>query len=129
VNFENPAQPPDFEDPPMPKVLKFFKLLKASEEPLHEHTKVTILVFVTRLMAIKSKFAFSNNYYKELLNLISDVLPENHKIPKDMYQSKKLFSCLGMHYEKLMSVTINVCFSGRRQRMRRSVQYVVSLDS
>jgi hypothetical protein len=51
---------------------------------LHEHTKVTVLVFVTRLMAIKSKFAFSNNCYKELLNLISDVLPENHKMPKDM---------------------------------------------
>jgi hypothetical protein len=49
---------------------------------------VTVLVFVTRLMAIKSKFAFSNNYYKELLNLISDVLPENHKMP-------------GMDYEKI----------------------------
>jgi hypothetical protein len=52
-------------------------------------------------MAIKSKFAFSNNCYKELLNLISDVLPENHKMPKDMYQSKKLLSGLGMDYEKI----------------------------
>ena len=52
-------------------------------------------------MAIKSKFAFSNNCYKELLNLISDVLPMNHKMPKDMYQSKKLLSALGMEYEKI----------------------------
>jgi hypothetical protein len=52
-------------------------------------------------MAIKSKFAFSNNCYKELLNLISDVLPENHKMPKDMYQSKKFLSGLGMDYEKI----------------------------
>jgi hypothetical protein len=52
-------------------------------------------------MAIKSKFAFSNNCYKELLNLISDVLPENHKMPKDMYQSKKLLSGLGMDYKKI----------------------------
>jgi hypothetical protein len=59
-------------------------------------------------MAIKSKFAFSNNYYKELLNLINDVLPENHKIPKDMYQSKKLLSGLGMDYEK-----IDVCDNNR----------------
>jgi hypothetical protein len=72
----------------MLEVLKFFELLKASEEPLHEHTKMIVLVFVTRHMAIKSKFAFSNNCYKELLNLISDVLPENHKMSKDMYQSK-----------------------------------------
>jgi hypothetical protein len=89
---------------------------------------VTVLVFVTRLMAIKSKFAFSNNCYKELLNLISDVLPENHKMPKDMYQSKKLLSGLGIDYKKLMSVTITVCFSRRRLQVRRNVQYVVSVD-
>jgi hypothetical protein len=42
-----------------------------------------------------------HNCYKELLNLISDVLPENHKMPKDMYQSKTLLSGLGMDYEKI----------------------------
>jgi hypothetical protein len=50
-------------------------------------------------MDIKSKFAFSNNCYKEVLNLISDVLLENHKMPKDMYESKKLLSGLGMDYK------------------------------
>jgi hypothetical protein len=34
----------------------FFKLLKDSEEPLHEHIDVSILAFVTRFMAIKSKY-------------------------------------------------------------------------
>jgi hypothetical protein len=101
VNFENPRQPSDYEDPPTLEVQKFFELLKAAEESLHEHTKVTILVFVTRLMAIKSKFAFSNNCYKELLNFFSYVLPDNHKMPKDMYQSKKLLSGLGMDYKKI----------------------------
>jgi hypothetical protein len=90
VDSENSDQPTDYEDPPTPEVQKFFELLKAVEEPLHEHTKVTVLVFVTRLMAIKSKFALSNNCYKELLNLISDILPKNHKMLKNMYQSKKL---------------------------------------
>jgi hypothetical protein len=50
VDSENPCQPPDYEDPPSPEVQKFFELLKVAEEPLHEHTKVTVLVFVTRLM-------------------------------------------------------------------------------
>jgi hypothetical protein len=54
--------------------------------------------FVTRLMAIKSKFAFSNNCYKELLKLISVVLLANHKLPRDLYQSKKLLSGLSMDY-------------------------------
>jgi hypothetical protein len=37
----------DTEDPPTPEVEEFFRLLKASEEPLHEHTKLTVLAFVT----------------------------------------------------------------------------------
>jgi len=96
-----PVLEPDVEDPPTPEVQKFFELLKAAEEPLHEHTTVSVLAFVTQLMAIKSKFVFSNNCYRELLKLISDVLPANHKLPKDMYQSKKLLSGLGMDYEKI----------------------------
>jgi hypothetical protein len=52
-------------------------------------------------MAIKSKFAFSNNFYKELLKLISDVLLANHKLPRGMYQSKKLLSSLDMDYERI----------------------------
>jgi hypothetical protein len=62
---------------------------------------MSVLSFVTWLMAIKSKFTFSNNCYKELLKLISDVLPINHKLPRDMYQSKKLLSGLSMDYEKI----------------------------
>jgi hypothetical protein len=89
------------EDLPTPKVQKFFDMFRGSEEPLHEHTKVSVLAFVTYIMSIKSKFAFSNKCYKELLSLFSDVLSSNHEISKDMYQSKKLLSALGMEYEKI----------------------------
>jgi hypothetical protein len=37
----------DIEYPPTLEVKEFFRHLKASEEPLHEHTKVTLLTFVT----------------------------------------------------------------------------------
>jgi hypothetical protein len=114
-NSKNPPQPPNYEDPPTSKVLKFFELLKAFEEPLHEHMKVTILVFVTRLMAIMSMFTFSNNCYKELVNLISDVLSENDKMLNDMYHSKKLLPGLGMHYEKI-DVCDNNCMFLERDR-------------
>jgi hypothetical protein len=52
-------------------------------------------------MAIKSKFAFSINCYKDLVDLISEVLAMGPKIPKDMYQSKKLLEGLAMEYEKI----------------------------
>jgi hypothetical protein len=98
----------DTEDPPTPKVEEFFSLLKASEEPLHEHTKVTMLTFMTRLIVIKSKFFFFNNCYNELLKLIGDVLPNPNKLTKDMYHSKKLVNGLDMDYEKI-DVCQNSC--------------------
>ena len=42
-----PVSELDVEDPPTPEVQKFFELLKAAEEPLHEHTTVSVLAFVT----------------------------------------------------------------------------------
>jgi hypothetical protein len=71
----------DTEDPPTLEVKGFFRLLKASEELLHGHTKVIMLAFVTQLMAIKSKF-FSSNYYNELLKLFGHVLLNPNKLPK-----------------------------------------------
>jgi hypothetical protein len=96
----------DIEDPPTSEVDEFFRLLKASEEPLHEHKKATILTFVTRLMAIKSKFFFSNNWYNEPLKLIGDVLPNPNKLPNDIYHSKKLVKDHDMDHEK-----IDVCWN------------------
>jgi hypothetical protein len=55
------------ENSPTPEVQKFFDMLKASEELFHEHMTVSVLAFVTRIMSIKSEFAFSNKCYKELL--------------------------------------------------------------
>jgi hypothetical protein len=79
----------------------FFKLLNASEDPLHEHTEVTLLDFITQMMAIKFKYLFSNNCYNDLVKLISDILLKPHKVPKDMYQFKKMMSALGLKYEKI----------------------------
>jgi hypothetical protein len=92
------------EEPPTPEVEEFFRLLKASKELLHGHTKVTMLAFVTRFMALKSRFFFFNNCYNELLKLSGEVLPNPNKLPKDIYHSKKLVKGLSMDYEK-----INVC--------------------
>jgi hypothetical protein len=89
------------EDPPTLEVEAFFKLLKASEDPLHGHIEVTLLAFITRMMAIKSKYFFSNNCYHDPVKLISDILLKPHKVPKDMYQSKKMMSALGLKYEKI----------------------------
>jgi hypothetical protein len=41
------------EDPPTTEVQKFFYILRASEESLHEHTTVSVIAFVTHITSIK----------------------------------------------------------------------------
>jgi hypothetical protein len=84
------------EDTPTTEVEAFFNLLKASEDPLHEHIEVTLLTFITQMMVIKSKYFFSNNCYNDIMKLIIDILSQPHKVPKDMYQSKKIMSALDL---------------------------------
>jgi hypothetical protein len=108
------------DDHPTPEMQKFFDMLRASEEPLHEHTTVSIIAFVTQLTIIKSKFVFSNKCYMELLSLISDVLPSNHKMLKDMYQSKNCCLLSVWSMRRLMRAKIIACFSTKSTRMRRN---------
>jgi hypothetical protein len=107
-------------DPSIPEVQKFFDILRASEMPFHEHITVSVLAFVTCLMAITSKFVFSNNYYKGLLNLISYVLPNNHKMTIDMYLSKKCCLLSVWSMRRFMRAKITACFSIKSIRMRRN---------
>jgi hypothetical protein len=45
-------------------------------------------------MVMKSKYNFSNNCYNDIVKLIIDLLPPNHKLPENLYQSKKISSVL-----------------------------------
>jgi hypothetical protein len=102
---------PNHHDSPTPEVQKFFDLLKASEEPLHGHTDVTVLEFVTRLMSIKSKFAFSINYYKELVNLIS---------PKTCTNPRNCLKVLVWSMRRLMFARTTICFFGSNMAESRN---------
>jgi hypothetical protein len=86
-------------DPPL-EVQNFYKLLATLEEKVNNDTDVTVLQVVTRLMAIKSKHNLSNQCYNDIVKLIIDLIPMKHNMLKDLYQSKKIMSDIGMNYEK-----------------------------
>jgi hypothetical protein len=52
---------------------------------LDEQTEVTLIPSITWLVAIKSKYFFSNNCYNDIMKLIGDIILMCHKVPKDMY--------------------------------------------
>jgi hypothetical protein len=68
---------------------------------VHDGTDVTVLQAMIRLMVFKSKYSFLNKCYNDIMKLIIDLIPAEHNMPKDLYQSKKIVSDLGMNYEKI----------------------------
>jgi hypothetical protein len=68
---------------------------------VHDDTDLTILQGVTCLMTMKLKYNFSNQCYNDIVNLIIDLIPTKHNMPKDLYKSKKIIVSLGMNYKKI----------------------------
>jgi hypothetical protein len=116
------------EDPP-PEVQNFDRLLAASEEKVHDGTDVTVLQAVTHLMGFKSKYSFFNQCYNDVVKFIIDLIVVKHNMPKDLYQSKKIVSGLGMNYEKIDACKKITCCFGRSTRMTPNVSIALSLDS
>jgi hypothetical protein len=83
------------------EVQNFYRLLTAANEKVHDGIDVIVLQAVTHLMAMKSKYNFSNQCYNDIIKLIINLIPMKHNMPKDLYQSKKIVSGLGMNYEKI----------------------------
>jgi hypothetical protein len=52
-------------------------------------------------MGMKWKYNYSNQCYNDIVKLIIDLIPVKHNIPKDLYQSKKIVTSLGMNCEKI----------------------------
>jgi hypothetical protein len=84
--------------PPPEEVQQFYKLLEAADAKAHEGINMTILLVVTWLMVMKLKYNFSNNCYNDIVKLIIDLIPANHKIPENLYQYKKIVLGLDMNY-------------------------------
>jgi hypothetical protein len=68
---------------------------------VHDDIELTVLLAVTRLMGMKSKYNSLNQCYNDIMKLIIDLIPAKHNITKDLYQSKKIVVGLGMNYEKI----------------------------
>jgi hypothetical protein len=56
---------------------------------------------MTHLMGMKSKYNFLNQCYNDIVKLIIDLILAKHNMLKDLYQSKKIVTGLGMNYEKI----------------------------
>jgi ABC-type bacteriocin/lantibiotic exporter with double-glycine peptidase domain len=101
---------------------------------VHEGIDVTVLQAITCLMAMKSKYSFSNNCYNDIVKLIIDLIPSNHNMSKDLYHCKKIVAALGMNYQKIDACEDNcMLFWKENEKTTHCIhcsksRYVVVLD-
>jgi hypothetical protein len=87
------------EDKPEPTAKVFYDMFDATHKPLHDHTKVSQLDAIGRVMEFKSQYSMSRDAFDGLLTVIGSLLPEDHVLPKCMYEAQKLLRALKMTYE------------------------------
>jgi hypothetical protein len=76
-------------------------LLATSYEKVHNGTDLTVLQAVMRLMGVKLKYNFLNQCYNDIVKLLIDLIPAEHNMSKDLYQSKEIVVDLGKNYDKI----------------------------
>jgi len=79
----------------------FYEMMSSAQKPLHEHTTVSQLYAIGRLMGFKSECSMSREHFDGLLTVIGSLLPDGHILPKSMYDSQKLLCALKMSYEQI----------------------------
>jgi hypothetical protein len=115
IRHEYPSLETDW--PPMEEVHQFYKLLEVADAKVHEGTKVPVLQVVTWLMAMKSKYNFSNNYYNNITKLIIDLLRRTIRCQRTCISLKRLSWVLAWTMRRLMRAKIIACCSGGITRM------------
>ena len=88
------------EEEPVATTKAFYEMLEAAQKPLHGQTKVSQLDDIGRLMALKSQFGLIRDAFDSMLTVFSSMLPEDHILPKTMYQATKILGALKMPYEQ-----------------------------
>jgi hypothetical protein len=84
------------DDEPEPTTKAFYDMFDATQKPLHGQTKVSQLDAIGHVMAFKSQYNMSRDAFDGLLTVIGSLLPEDHVLPKSMYEAQKLRCALKM---------------------------------
>ena len=106
------------DEEPEPTAQAFYKMLRASSQPLHEHTTVSQLDAITRLLAVKSQYGITISGFDALISVLCTILPHGHKLPPNLYEAKKFLGALNMPYEKI-DVCPNNCMLFRKENANK----------
>ncbi|KAL0437416.1 UNVERIFIED_CONTAM: hypothetical protein Sradi_0449500 [Sesamum radiatum] len=82
----------------------FLDVVSTADPPLYSGSENhSQLSAVARLVNIKSEYKLPQSCYDEISQLIGQLLPRDHTLPKDYYSTKSLIRELGLLIEKIDS--------------------------
>jgi hypothetical protein len=87
------------DDEPESTAKAFHDMFDVAQKPLHGQTKVSQLDAIGHVMAFKSQYSMSRDAFDGLLTVIGSLLPDDHVLPKSVYEAQKLLRALKMTYE------------------------------
>jgi hypothetical protein len=70
-----------------PTAKAFYDMFDTAQKPLHDQTKVSQLDVIGRVMVFKSQYSMSRDAFDSLLTVIGSLLPDDHVLPKSMYEA------------------------------------------
>ncbi|KAJ6374124.1 hypothetical protein OIU78_029763 [Salix suchowensis] len=95
------CSPDVIEEPPNVEASKFFKLLKAAEEPLWEGcTKQSKLSASVQLLNMKSNLNLTQNAFNKFSEFAKSCMPDDANLVSNFYEAKKFMRPLGLGYDK-----------------------------
>jgi hypothetical protein len=75
------------EEKPEESAKAFYDMLSSAQKPLHEKTLVSQLDAIGRIMGLKSQFSMSRDNFDGMLAVFGSLLPEDHILLKNLYES------------------------------------------
>ena len=85
------------------------KFFEESNIPLYEGCQTKLLVAVLLLFNCFTVFGVTNSAADEILNVISELLPEGNKLPKSHSAGKKFLRHLGLNYNSIHACRNGCC--------------------
>jgi len=102
MNQGNVSQCPIIEEEHNADAVRFFDLLKDSDEPLWDgctnHSKLST---VAQVFTIKSDHGLSEAGYDKIIEWARSILPEGNRLKENFYATKSMMKPLGLGYQKI----------------------------
>ncbi|KAL9357242.1 hypothetical protein Peur_050495 [Populus x canadensis] len=105
----NVRECPIVEEEPNADAVRFFDLLRDSDEPLWDgctnHSKLSA---VAQVFTIKSDHGLSEAGYDKIIEWAISILPEGNRLKENFYAAKSMMKPLGLGYQKI-DICPNFC--------------------